>query len=235
MSRSSYFVSEDKKRGIQHQKNKHKYKSKSVKNEQYVPPKSKGNLGSNWDRYEKENDVQSFQLNSSTDFSILANAPISQGQHFQFKNDKFIAEETDKTPHDLFSLDVSMLNHSILTVPFYERIGIEENYFSKNQIDIMKKNAEDNLLKYKRKYKTYDKFEQERDNTCNNSESQTLNNVDKSDIVDSLRPPKIATSDNNASESMSELTDKVVDSLKPETKPKSEDDLEQWLDDILDD
>lgn len=101
-----------------------------MKDPKHVPPKMKRNLGSNWDRYETEDDVQNFQLTSSTDFSILANAPIAQGQHFQFKHDKIIAEEIEKTPQELFSLDLNMLRHSILTVPFYKRVGINEEYFT---------------------------------------------------------------------------------------------------------
>lgn len=87
-------------------------------------------MGSNWDRYEAEDDSQSPRLTSSTDFSILANTPIAQGQHFQFKQDKIIAEEIEKTSQDLFLLDVNMLKYSILTIPFYERVGIDEKYFT---------------------------------------------------------------------------------------------------------
>ncbi|XP_018570416.1 uncharacterized protein LOC108910331 [Anoplophora glabripennis] len=216
----------DKSRGLKHQKDKNKYKAKSVKDPKHVPPKVKRNLGSNWDRYETEDDSQSPQLTSSTDFSILANAPIAQGQHFQFKQDKVIAKEIEKTPQELFSLDLNMLKHSILTVPFYERVGIDEKYFTKNQISFMNRSAENSLLKYSEKYnsnRTEEKVEDLYLNTGNDSVPVNENqNVDVTDL---------ATNETEENENVSELINLET---KQETE-SSEEDLEKWLDDILDD
>ncbi|RZC33062.1 hypothetical protein BDFB_002437 [Asbolus verrucosus] len=119
-------------RGLKHIKNKKKY-NKGKTGAHLAPPKPKSTpaLASNWDRYEQEAVIQT--VNSSTDFSLLANIPITHGSHFQFKSDKNIAEEinveSDKSS-PLFNLDLSLLDKSLSTIPFYNRSDVDEKYFT---------------------------------------------------------------------------------------------------------
>lgn len=146
-------MEKDKSRGIKHVKDKKKYKGNSVKNIKYVPSKSKTNLGSNWDRYESaEEDEHQNKLSTSTDFSLLSNAPISFGSHFQFKNEKIEENEIEKV--DLFCLDLDLLHASVLTVPFYERLGIEKEYFKNSDIKKMDQDAQKYLAAYNESVQT---------------------------------------------------------------------------------
>ncbi|KAI4463840.1 cell death regulator aven [Holotrichia oblita] len=167
----------------------------------------KRSLESNWYRYEaKEEDDK----DTLKDFSILASAPIQQASYFQFKSDKTISSAQDAKPVDnkLFNLDVNLLSLSITTIPFHVRCGIDEKYFSENQLKYMRKEAEDNILKYK----LY--VEEIKDKVSNNGGD--LNIVPKKD---------------NSIEKVE--TDIKIPSQT--VKNSEEEDLEEWLDDILDD
>ncbi|KRT83477.1 hypothetical protein AMK59_4634 [Oryctes borbonicus] len=107
----------------------------------------KRNLESNWYRYEpKEVD----DSNSFRDFSVLASAPIQQASYFQFKSDKNIVDTEDikQIDNKLFHLDVNLLHLSIVTIPFHIRCGIDDKYFSENQLEYIRKEAEESIINY---------------------------------------------------------------------------------------
>ncbi|EFA02131.1 hypothetical protein TcasGA2_TC007780 [Tribolium castaneum] len=122
-------------RGRKHRSNKNKYKPGGA----HAPPHKTRppSLESNWERYEQEKGLKS---SPGSDFSVLANAPISHGSHFQFKSDKDIALEI-KEASELFNLDLALLDKSLGTISFQLRSGIENDYFTifcqnqKNNID----------------------------------------------------------------------------------------------------
>lgn len=114
-------------RGMKHRTNKRKY-NKNKASVHVQAPKPKVALESNWDRYElKEVDDK---VNSSTDFSVLASAPITHGSHFQFKSDKDILEISEPVTTSLFKLDLTLLEKSLSTIPFNVRSGISKDIFS---------------------------------------------------------------------------------------------------------
>ncbi|KAJ8934246.1 hypothetical protein NQ314_013492 [Rhamnusium bicolor] len=227
-------MEKDKSRGLKHIRDKRKYKGKSTKDPKHVPVKLKRNLESNLYRYEKEDDVDGFQLTSNTDFSILASAPITQGHRFQFKSDKIIAEDTEnKITNELFSLDLNLLRHSVLTIPFYQRVGIDEKFFMENQINFMKRDAEDNLVKYDANYNTKEiiKDNIEFTDEKSNSDKGVTEGVS---IMEGERKKE-----NNCIisevDDIPEVVEKMEELGKPEMVQKKSNDLEEWLDEILDD
>jgi len=117
-------------RGVKHVKDKRKYKDNTTKNPKHVPAKTvkQVDLGSNWDRYEVEEGETAATLSGSTNFGLLANAPITVGGHFQFTKDKLIIDE-QVVENGLFALNLDQLHYSMLSVPFYKRIGVDEGCF----------------------------------------------------------------------------------------------------------
>lgn len=117
-------------RGVKHLHNKNKYKSKkgvnkssetgsaefSKSGEENLP------LGSNRDRYKS---ISEDEDDGAADFGLLADAPISVGGHFQFKSS---TQELSYLKDSFLSLDISLLNCSIGTVPFNVRCEIDEEY-----------------------------------------------------------------------------------------------------------
>lgn len=92
---------------------------------------SKKGLASNWHRYDELPSEES--IDDSTNFSLLAQAPVSHGGHFQFKSDKNIESEFDFENfknNKMFSLDLHMLESSLSTILFHERCGLDKSYFT---------------------------------------------------------------------------------------------------------
>lgn len=79
-------------------------------------------LPSNRDRYKSISDDDDDKI---TDFTLLENAPISVGGHFQFKGDQ---HELPDLSDSFLNLDVKLLNYSLSTIPFHIRCGIDEQY-----------------------------------------------------------------------------------------------------------
>ncbi|XP_072397617.1 uncharacterized protein Aven [Diabrotica undecimpunctata] len=198
----------DKSRGLKHIKDKKKYKGNSTKNAKYVPQKSKPNLESNWYRYEDEEIQDESVSTTDTDFAILADAPITKGKHFQTKSDKLLASETESTAIDqFFTLNLGQLEESLMTIPFYERMGIDRKYFSESQIRFMNSEADENLKKYLGRTKP-----RSHEILCGDSGQEP------EEIVEKLS-----------------LEDSIMDNIKnTNEKQKDNQELEKWLDDFLD-
>ncbi|KAL1506592.1 hypothetical protein ABEB36_005923 [Hypothenemus hampei] len=208
----------DKSRGIKHLKDKKKYKGNSIKDPKHVPPMQKPKqLDSNWDRYEDEEENEhEHKLSSSTNFSLLANAPVSSGSHFQFKSDKENEEifkiKENFNENNLFSLNLDLLHKSMLTIPYYERQGIEMGYFTESEIKDMDKTAAQYLVSYEDYMRTI--YSQKKEN------SDCL----KKNEADALKAIQDCSLENNSPANQIHVE-----------KTNSQNDLEQWLDDILDD
>lgn len=119
-------------------KDKKKYKDNTTKNPKHVPPKmvKKVDLGSNWDRYEVDEGETTSTLSVSTNFEVLATAPITVGSHFQFKKDQLTIDE-EVVENSLFTLNLDQLHYSMLSIPFYQRIGIDEDCFKVRVFEIV--------------------------------------------------------------------------------------------------
>ncbi|CAG9822508.1 unnamed protein product [Phaedon cochleariae] len=219
-------MEKDKSRGLKHIKNKQKYKGNSIKKVESVPTKSTPALDSNWDRYELEGRDEDFISTHRKDFSTLAAAPIGQGNHFQFKSDKALAEEVEiENNKELFHLDLKKLQENILTIPFYARLNIPEDIFSEQQILVMKTEAEENSRKVKGKYEPKcDPIEDDEINAVQDEFSQIVDTVEEYSSKDLL--------DTQVEIFLSSDNDIIVPDIQK--KPvNSNDDLELWLDDIL--
>lgn len=92
-------------------------------------PHARRKVLSNWGKYEEIPDTET----PGKDFQSLLNVPISQGGHFAFKSEKNWAIEVTKYS-DLFSLNVKKLARDIDCIPFTEYIGVEEKYFTVDQL-----------------------------------------------------------------------------------------------------
>ncbi|XP_066145784.1 uncharacterized protein Aven [Euwallacea fornicatus] len=237
---------EMKSRGLKHVKDKKKYKGNTTKNPKYVPPKNVPRLDSNWDRYERqeENEFENV-LSASTDFALLANAPFSVGSHFQFKKDRVpegpISEESSS---DLFSLNLDLLNKSILTVPFYERLNISKEHFKAADLQSMDERA----IQSKKAYKLF------LDSLNHQQSAKVISPITNEDhrsddtLLDAPTCEKLQKSSTaetpyaniKTTNSLMELIDNcsledTIDLDVPEDNNQSTDGLEQWLDYILDD
>ncbi|KAK9875627.1 hypothetical protein WA026_009425 [Henosepilachna vigintioctopunctata] len=140
-------MDDPKKRGKQHLKNKTKYKHRP-KDKAPVKISKSSTLMTNWDRYK---DVLTSNSPCGADFSLLAEAPISKGSHFQFKSDAQDRFDVDNVLVDstgIFNMDLNLLGLSVACIPFNERCDIPENYFLDTQIKSIKKNAADSEIIY---------------------------------------------------------------------------------------
>lgn len=87
-----------------------------------MPVKVGLQLGSNWDRYDRPEDEElGHKLSSSTNFALLAHAPLTTGSHQQ-------SDSADAEP-ELFTLNLTLLAKSMATVPFWQKLGISQDYF----------------------------------------------------------------------------------------------------------
>ncbi|KAK5643809.1 hypothetical protein RI129_007654 [Pyrocoelia pectoralis] len=152
-----------KSRGQKHHKNKARYKPKqdgkkkghTTHKNNPLPQKSledkKDELeissSSSDDEFEDEVE-EAVELN---DFTLLAQAPISVGGHFQFKRDKNMETGCDfKTlrENNFFSLDLNILQYSLGCIPFHERCGMDKSYFTESEIEAMNARAHSNQVQY---------------------------------------------------------------------------------------
>nr|CAH7733095.1 unnamed protein product [Callosobruchus chinensis] len=212
-------MEKDKSRGRKHIQDKRKYKGNTVKNPKHVPLPTRPVLESNEDRYvEEKQDSLSFQLSSSTDFEILSKTPISK-EHFQFKSDKLIAEEAEsKCSGSVFSTDIQAIHDSILTIPFYKRIQMDDSYFSESEKTYMRREAEEHMKTILEKI----------------SSNKVKNKLQKELIQKSSTISEQADIQRDSHYILPGCTEKLKEhSEDKRTTPDNE--LEQWLDDILDD
>ncbi|XP_019869291.2 uncharacterized protein LOC109597946 [Aethina tumida] len=218
----------DKSRGLKHVQDKRKYKpkGKSAPIADQSPKQKLKHLDSNWDRYEEE-EINPFQIHSSTDFALLANNHVSAGSHFQFKYDKNDLEISKELPSDMFHLDIDLLNLSISSLPFYEHFNNEIN-FSDSQKITMDQEAEEASKKYKEYLaKHFNLFQDDKEfnkikEVDKNVQKECINQS-KGDTIDLL----LDSIDLDADPSSSTQKINVIND------DKEIEDLESWLEDIL--
>lgn len=117
---------------------KNTYKGKKFTKETTQLPTRQEVLPSNHDRYElSDTDDET----TGADFSLLANAPLSVGGHFQFKNDtlQVTQESIDCSSKYLKSLDTDLLSYSIKTIPFHIRCDVQSKYITVRSYSVLKK------------------------------------------------------------------------------------------------
>lgn len=130
----------DKNRGRKHLINKSKYNKNKPKANIPIPNNKSKSLETNWDRYEEELSSINDYVQVGSDFSLLANAPISKGSHFQFKAEAIKNQDIKNTQIDtsgLFNIDLNLIGLSLSTIPFHERCGLSTDYFSVRLIIIL--------------------------------------------------------------------------------------------------
>ncbi|GJQ74935.1 hypothetical protein Trydic_g9563 [Trypoxylus dichotomus] len=103
-----------------------------------------------------------------------------------------------------YTTNVSLLNLSIATIPFYVRCGIEDKYFSENQLKHMREEAEETIIKYEQYIKT--------------KEKKVSSKEDDQKKVPKKLYPEIDSI---------KITHENIESSESK-------ELEQWLDDVLD-
>lgn len=114
---------------------------------------SKRAIVSNADKYQEIVEEKNEQM-LAADFSKLLSNPQSIGGHFQFKGEKSWndgpsgIEKANKLFSNYFNLNLSLLNESVLTLPFYKRIQINENVFTEKEINEMNEKAKLSRAKY---------------------------------------------------------------------------------------
>ncbi|XP_044748649.1 uncharacterized protein LOC123309549 [Coccinella septempunctata] len=140
-------MEDPKNRGRKHLLNKSKYSKNKLKTGLSKPVTKSKSLVPNWDRYEEELTSINDYVPLGSDFSQLANAPISKGSHFQFKEATTKIQDIERSPADtsgLFNIDLNLIGLSLSTIPFNERCGIPDEYFSVAQQNIMMQTAKNN-------------------------------------------------------------------------------------------
>ncbi|KAL3266520.1 hypothetical protein HHI36_010689 [Cryptolaemus montrouzieri] len=137
---------------MRHLKNKSKYKSKSKIIPKATVRSKSPQLKSNSDRYKEDVNFPINSLSASgSDFSVLANAPISKVNQFRFKSDILGESDIENSPIDcsgLFNLDLNLLGLSIASIPFAERCSIPENYFTDAELECMRRTAKEHAVIY---------------------------------------------------------------------------------------
>ncbi|XP_038212472.1 uncharacterized protein LOC119832787 [Zerene cesonia] len=113
---------------------------------------------SNWSKYEMP--IESYeeideQENLGADYETLVSAPLSVGGHFQFKHEKSWDTNAGPSVFDkYFDINMKNLNTALLTIPFFERNGINQSIFT--EIDVQ--NMNHRATKFKQKYYKDKKF-----------------------------------------------------------------------------
>ncbi|XP_057660397.1 uncharacterized protein LOC130896354 [Diorhabda carinulata] len=210
-----------KSRGLKHVKDKRKYKGNSTKISKYVPTKLQPNLESNWHRYEDDLENE----DGAMEYSILAGVPITKGTQFQTKSDKLLTNETESSTFDgLFSLNLEKLEENLMTIPFYKRVGVDENYFSNRQIHDMNSESENFLKKCIKPNDGCSSLSKQ------NHQISTNNHTKSKDATKSETTQDIAISIQE--NLILEETPTIVEKEITETSENPEE-LEKWLDDFL--
>ncbi|KAF5272556.1 hypothetical protein FQR65_LT04895 [Abscondita terminalis] len=211
-----------KSRGQKHHKNKALYKSKHKNKIKHTEaPRENRKLVQNVNPSRSSSDSSDEEVVNESitwnDFSLLANAPVSVGGHFQFKSDKNAETSLENLQDDLFSLDLNILQYSLNSISFFERCGLDSSYFTESELEKMKTKAQSNKVQYD----NYLSF-------------MVRNKKAGADVLDG-----------NLSEETSEETDTSKDVLHTSDQANSshtenkqivnvdKSELEGWLDDIL--
>lgn len=85
--------------------------------------------------------------NTSTDFALLANAPISVGAYFQFKDESKSLRE--RFNEDWFAaLDIRLLESSIATIPLHKRCNVDMEFLQEHHIQKFENKAYENEIAY---------------------------------------------------------------------------------------
>ncbi|KAF5277913.1 hypothetical protein FQA39_LY06065 [Lamprigera yunnana] len=215
-----------KSRGQKHHKNKIRYKRvpkiqhKSLEN---VPQHSHKSTSPE-NSISTEEDIDQLV----DDFSLLANAPVGVGGHFQFKSDKNLETESDldTTQKDLFSLDLNILQYSLNCIPFMERCGLDKSYFTEVELENMKAKCATNRLLYDNYLQTIVRMEEE-PKTANLKCVTNPKMIEENEINDisKLLQPTPKTEFDSPLIKDSEVKCEMAEVDKAE--------LEDWLDDIL--
>ncbi|KAJ2951434.1 hypothetical protein O0L34_g13586 [Tuta absoluta] len=172
----------------------------------------KKEIQSNWTKYEMP--IESYeqideQENLGADYEKLIQAPMSAGGHFQFKHEKNWDINTGPSLYDkYFEINMDNLATAISTMPFYERMNMDQTVFSETDITSMNTRA----VKYKRKYyndKSYTTAELGSQEAILNNLKESLKSEDKD-----LRAKTVS----ECADIVLEASSKVSTAIEPENK-----------------
>ncbi|KAB0798952.1 hypothetical protein PPYR_06832 [Photinus pyralis] len=227
-------------RGQKHHKNKARYKPKhegkkkgndqenQVARRSLEPKKDKSEFSyTSSDDFEDDELISETEAVALNDFTLLAEAPISVGGHFQFKRDRNMEAGCDfksLSENDLFSLDLNVLQYSLGCVPFYERCGISKDHFTESEIEAMDARAHSNKVQYESYLKLSAIIKKDSGSSSGDFHiSQSTNDTDNKITDISTREPHSACEESTHSALGSSKLDVDVNKVE----------LEDWLDDIL--
>ncbi|XP_041351333.1 cell death regulator Aven-like isoform X2 [Gigantopelta aegis] len=99
---------------------------------------------SNWSRYTLPEESENQPQAKGEDFSIVLNAAGGAQAQFRFKDEQDWESDvpclTDTS--NILSLDCDMLAVAIQCIPVHERLGLDEELFSKDQVDVFHQEAD---------------------------------------------------------------------------------------------
>ncbi|KAK4887124.1 hypothetical protein RN001_003395 [Aquatica leii] len=221
-------------RGQKHHKNKARYKSKQKIQSKSLETASQHKKilhtipaiqSSSSDETDEESENEAVEWN---DFSLLAQAPISVGGHFQFKSDKNAETECDFNSlqqNNLFSLDLNVLQYSLNCISFAERCGLDRSYFTESELQDMDARANSNKVQYE----SYLRIKSASKHDSISVKDGTVERQLQSDLPEHA----LQTVDN--CEDPHDTRKEKFDA-NPSNKKRTEvdkEELEDWLDDIL--
>ncbi|OWF38247.1 uncharacterized protein LOC110466500 [Mizuhopecten yessoensis] len=120
---------------------------------------------SNWARYEiLPPDAETAQKKGE-DFLNLLNTAGGTSSQFRFKEEEdWDDSESVSTDTKLLAVDLSDLTASIQCIPLYQRLGIEQDLFSTEQIQEMESIARENAQEYQPRSRAVDLTQQNKQN-----------------------------------------------------------------------
>ncbi|EZA56534.1 hypothetical protein DMN91_001863 [Ooceraea biroi] len=187
------------------------------------------------------------------DFRTLISAPFSKGGHFVFKSEKTWSVDSSQYS-EFFTLNLKALSAAISGIPFNEYVGVDDKYFTSDQLTSICNNAEEGKAAYGIILNELDtsgsssvsKTDASRDTTSDQSKNSELAAGTKSqseDSIDSLEEDIdfLLSLKEPVQSGVTTITQPVPLSHSNDSKQKSKNvssepvDLEKWLDFVLND
>lgn len=220
-------------------------------------PFRKREVVSNSSRYDVEREEENEQM-LAADFSELLNAPQATGGHFQFSSEKSwtatLAEknvdsqaekdDSKKYFHQFFNLNLSRLNDSIITIPFYERLDLDRSLFTESEIQSMDEKAKKLEETYKKIYKN----DMDKNQSSNQPEAvkpqtsvklvdtndEARGDIDLDELLE-IVPVNINQKATVKEKIVQQVPNKQEEKVSRDFKGESSEDMQKWLDDVLND
>ncbi|XP_077292145.1 apoptosis and caspase activation inhibitor [Arctopsyche grandis] len=199
---------------------------------------SKRKVESNWSKLELPDNIYESIEDSARGANMgeLLKKPISVGDHFQFKHEKFWNfDSKSRNDNDLFTLDMLKIASHISFIPFYERNELDPSLFSSYEIQWMKRTANMNRCSQNisdvqhniTDLKSFDVSETNLDSKSfpivDNDELDEILNVSQKSVTDEIKNEKLDAE--NCPDTKNNTPNSKI--------TQNDDDLEEWLNEYL--